>query len=62
MGLSRVACDFIATEDTLNGDNRGRLGYDPSRYTAVGLGVGLERLAMLRYGIHDIRRIEAERL
>lgn len=39
-----------------------RLGYDPSRFTAVGLGCGLERLAMLRYGIDDIRKVEAERI
>jgi len=34
------------------------LGGDPSRHIAVGVGYGLERLAMLRYGIDDIRRIE----
>ena len=28
----------------------------------VGLGVGLERLAMMLYGIDDIRRIGAERV
>jgi RNA polymerase sigma factor (sigma-70 family) len=39
-----------------------RLGYDPARVRAVGLGLGLERLAMLRYGIDDIRMIEAERV
>ena len=33
-----------------------------SRLTAVGLGVGLERLAMMLYGIDDIRRIGAERV
>jgi RNA polymerase sigma factor (sigma-70 family) len=35
------------------------LGADPRRHTAVGVGFGLERLAMLRYGIDDIRKIEA---
>ena len=39
-----------------------RLGYDASRFTAVGIGIGLERLAMQRYGIDDIRRMEAERI
>lgn len=39
-----------------------RLGHDPRRFAAVGVGVGLERLACLRYGIDDIRRVEAERL
>jgi phenylalanyl-tRNA synthetase alpha subunit len=34
------------------------LGADPTRHVAVGVGYGLERLAMLRYGIDDIRRIE----
>ena len=34
------------------------LGADPARHTAVGVGFGLERLAMLRYGIDDIRRVE----
>jgi RNA polymerase sigma factor (sigma-70 family) len=34
------------------------LGGDPSRHAAVGLGLGLERLAMLRYGIDDIRKVD----
>jgi len=34
------------------------LGGDPATHTAAGAGYGLERLAMLRYGIDDIRRIE----
>jgi RNA polymerase sigma factor (sigma-70 family) len=34
------------------------LGGDPARHIAVGVGYGLERLAMLRYGIDDIRRVE----
>ena len=34
------------------------LGGDPGRHTAIGIGCGLERLAMLRYGIDDIRKIE----
>jgi RNA polymerase sigma-70 factor (ECF subfamily) len=34
------------------------LGADPDRQTAVSVGYGLERLAMLRYGIDDIRRVE----
>jgi hypothetical protein len=38
------------------------LGADPSLHTAVGVGYGLERLAMLRYGIDDIRKIEAARV
>jgi RNA polymerase sigma-70 factor (ECF subfamily) len=34
------------------------LGADPATHTAVGIGCGLERIAMLRYGIDDIRKIE----
>ena len=34
------------------------LGGNPDVHTAVGVGYGLERLAMLRYGIDDIRKIE----
>ena len=33
------------------------LGADPARHTAIGVGHGLERLAMLKYGIDDIRKI-----
>lgn len=39
-----------------------RLGYDPARCTAAGLGVGLDRLACLRYGIDDIRKVAAARV
>ncbi|MBT7864344.1 MAG: hypothetical protein HN712_28800, partial [Gemmatimonadetes bacterium] len=38
------------------------LGHDPDKATAVAVGMGLERLAMLRYGIDDIRRVAAERV
>ena len=31
------------------------VGYDPERYTGFAWGVGIERIAMLRYGIDDIR-------
>ncbi len=34
------------------------VGGDPGRHTALGVGYGLERLAMHRYGIDDIRKIE----
>jgi RNA polymerase sigma-70 factor (ECF subfamily) len=34
------------------------LGGNPDLHTAVGVGYGLERLAMLRYGIDDIRKID----
>jgi len=31
------------------------VGYDPSKYTGFAFGAGIERLAMLKYGIKDIR-------
>jgi RNA polymerase sigma factor (sigma-70 family) len=34
------------------------LGADPHRYAAAGAGYGLERLASLRYGIDDVRKVE----
>ena len=34
------------------------LGGDPARHVAIGVGYGLERFAMLRYGIDDIRKID----
>ena len=34
------------------------LGADPAKHTAVGAGYGLERLAALRYGFDDVRKIE----
>jgi RNA polymerase sigma-70 factor (ECF subfamily) len=34
------------------------MGADPATHTAVGVGYGLERLAMLRYGIDDIRKLD----
>ncbi len=42
--------------------HRPALGADPAKHTAVGIGCGLERLAMLRYGIDDIRKIESARV
>lgn len=38
------------------------LGGDPTRHAALGLGMGLERLAMLSFGINDIRLMEAARV
>jgi phenylalanyl-tRNA synthetase alpha chain len=31
-------------------------GYDPKIYQGFAFGIGIERVAMLRYGIEDIRR------
>ena len=38
------------------------LGGDPAVHIALGVGHGLERLAMLRYGIDDIRKIDVSRV
>jgi phenylalanyl-tRNA synthetase alpha chain len=34
------------------------LGGDPARHVAIGISFGLERLAMLRFGIDDIRKVD----
>jgi RNA polymerase sigma-70 factor, ECF subfamily len=39
-----------------------QLGGDPARHAAMGVGYGLERFAMLRYGIDDIRKIDVARV
>ncbi len=36
-------------------DVLGRVGYDPARYTGFAFGLGPARVAMLKYGIEDIR-------
>jgi phenylalanyl-tRNA synthetase alpha chain len=33
----------------------GNGGIDPGRYTGFAFGMGVERMAMLRYGIDDLR-------
>jgi RNA polymerase sigma-70 factor, ECF subfamily len=38
------------------------VGGDPGKHVAVGVGCGLERLAMLRYHIDDARKIEAAKV
>jgi RNA polymerase sigma factor (sigma-70 family) len=40
----------------------GALGHDSERVQVVGVGLGLERIASLRYGIDDLRHIEASRI
>ena len=39
-----------------------RLGANPDIVSAFGVGYGLERLAMLRYKIDDVRKIEVARI
>ena len=34
-------------------------GYDPEKYTGFAFGMGPERIAMLKYGITDIRQFYA---
>jgi phenylalanyl-tRNA synthetase alpha subunit len=38
------------------------LGGNPEVHTAMGVGYGLERVAMLRYGIDDIRKVETSKV
>lgn len=38
------------------------LAHDPSRVSAVGIGLGLERIAALRIGIDDVRRVSIARV
>ena len=38
------------------------MGYDPSVYTGFAFGLGPERIAMLKYGIDDIRLFYANDL
>jgi RNA polymerase sigma factor (sigma-70 family) len=38
------------------------LGADPRTHVAIGAGYGLERLAMTRYGIDDIRKVDVSRV
>jgi RNA polymerase sigma-70 factor (ECF subfamily) len=38
------------------------LGGDPARHVVIGAGYGLERLAMLRFGIDDIRKVDVARV
>jgi phenylalanyl-tRNA synthetase alpha chain len=42
-------CGMVHPEVLKNG------GYDPERYTGFAFGLGAQRIAMLRYGINDIR-------
>ena len=37
-------------------------GYDPEKYTGFAFGIGPERVAMLKYGINDIRNFYTDDL
>jgi phenylalanyl-tRNA synthetase alpha chain len=34
-----------------------RVGYDAERYSGFAFGLGLERIAMLRHGLPDLRQL-----
>jgi phenylalanyl-tRNA synthetase alpha chain len=38
------------------------MGYDAERYTGFAFGMGVERIALLRYGVDDIRHFYANDL
>jgi RNA polymerase sigma factor (sigma-70 family) len=61
-----VDVDGVWTEVLAWGVYTGRivehLGADPARHLAVGVGYGLERLAMCRFGIDDIRKVDVARV
>ena len=46
-----VGCG-VMTDDTLR-----QAGHDPAKVSGFAFGLGLERLAMLKYGINDIRKL-----
>jgi phenylalanyl-tRNA synthetase alpha chain len=39
----------------VNPDVLAGVGYDPEKYTGYAFGAGIDRLAMLRHGIDDLR-------
>lgn len=48
--LEILGCGMVHPEVLRHG------GVDPERYTGYAFGMGVERMAMLRYGVRDIRR------
>ena len=48
--LEILGCGMVHPEVLRHG------GVDPERYTGYAFGMGVERMAMLRYGVKDIRR------
>ncbi|HDD43520.1 MAG TPA: phenylalanine--tRNA ligase subunit alpha, partial [Candidatus Desulfofervidus auxilii] len=47
--LEILGCGMVHPKVFLN------VGYDPEVYTGFAFGMGVERIAMLKYGIDDIR-------
>ncbi len=54
--LEILGCGMVHPAVLQNG------GYDPARFTGFAFGMGVERIAMLRYGIDDIRHFWANDL
>ena len=54
-------CELLAWGEYADWVLRG-IGADPERHAGVGAGVGLERLAALKYGIDDIRKMASTTL
>lgn len=50
---SEVLASGVFTDEIVR-----HVGGDPAVHTAIGVGHGLERLAMIRFGIDDIRKID----
>ena len=61
-GLLDAAADADPVAVLSQGFWERHLGGDPAVHRAIGVGHGLERLAMLRYGIDDIRKIDGARV
>ena len=49
--LTIAGCGILPAEELR------KAGYDPDQVSCFGFGVGLERLAMLRLGLDDIRKL-----
>ena len=57
-GLPRLQADRLAGDFRLRHVHPNvfrACGVDPERYTGYAFGMGIERLAMLRYGVNDLR-------
>ncbi|MBT8249862.1 MAG: phenylalanine--tRNA ligase subunit alpha, partial [Acidimicrobiia bacterium] len=48
--LEMLGCGVVDPDVLIN------VGYDPQQYSGFAFGMGVERLAMTKYGIRDIRR------
>ena len=56
--MPRLQDDRLVGDTRLRHDNPNvfkAVAYDPEEYTGFAFGLGIERIAMLKYGIDDIR-------